>query len=97
STGGMRSPPSWPAFTRIWFNVSPPIVVLTPNLSGSDGVSRLARLVTSTFGGARVRGGDGRSSRFVAAAVRVAASCDSRTTVIAIHLHLAPAALAFAA
>jgi hypothetical protein len=60
--------------------VSPPIVVLTPNLSGSDGVSRLARLVTSTFdnaivvalheaaatttfGGARVRGGDGRSSR----------------------------------
>jgi phosphatidylinositol alpha-1,6-mannosyltransferase len=94
--------------------VPPPIVVLTPNLSGSDGISRLARLVTrtfdnaivvalheaaatTTFGGARVRGGDGRSSRFVAAAVRVAASCDSRTTVIAIHLHLAPAALAFAA
>ena len=92
----------------------PPAVVLTPNLSGRDGISRLARLVTSafddaivvalhepaattTFGRARVRGADGRSSRFVAAAVRVAASCDSRTTVIAIHLHLAPAALAFAA
>jgi glycosyltransferase involved in cell wall biosynthesis len=89
-------------------------VVLTPNLSGRDGVSRLARLATgafdeaivialhepaatTTFGRAQVRGGGGRSSRFVAAALRVAAACDARTTVVVIHLHLAPAALAFAA
>jgi phosphatidylinositol alpha-1,6-mannosyltransferase len=94
--------------------VSTPVVVLTPNLSGRDGISRLARLITTTFddaivvalhepaatttfGRARVRGADGRSSRFVAAAVRVAASCDPRTTVIAVHLHVAPAALAFTA
>jgi len=95
-------------------NVSAPVVVLTPNLSGRDGISRLARLITSTlddaivvalhepaatttFGRARVRGADGRTSRFVAAAIRAAASCDSGTTVIAVHLHLAPAALAFTA
>jgi phosphatidyl-myo-inositol dimannoside synthase len=88
--------------------------VLTPNLSGGDGISRLARLITgtfdeaivvalhepaatTTFGRARVRGGDGRSSRFVAAAVRTASSCDPGTTVIAVHLQLAPAALAFTA
>jgi glycosyltransferase involved in cell wall biosynthesis len=94
--------------------MAPSVVVLTPNLSGRDGISRLARLITgtfddaivvalhepaatTTFGRARVRGADGRSSRFVAAAVRAAASCDPGTTVIAVHLHLAPAALAFAA
>jgi len=94
--------------------VTPPVVVLTPNLSGRDGISRLARLVAGTFddaivmalhepsatttaGRVRVRGADGRSSRFVAAAVRAAASCDSHTTVIVVHLHLAPPALAFTA
>ena len=91
-----------------------PVVVLTPNLCGRDGISRLARLVTATFGdvtvlalheppsltrfaGARVRGAGGRASRFVASTLRAAASADRRTTVIVTHLHLAPAALAFAA
>jgi phosphatidylinositol alpha-1,6-mannosyltransferase len=90
------------------------VVVLTPNISGRDGISRLARLVADTFADptvlalhepaetrsvrhATVRGADGRPSRFVAAAVGAAASCDSRTTAIVVHLHLAPAALAFAA
>jgi phosphatidylinositol alpha-1,6-mannosyltransferase len=94
--------------------VSVPVVVLTPNLSGRDGISRLARLITNTFddaivvalhepaatrtyGRGQVRGADGRSSRFVAAAVRAAAAADPSTMVIAVHLHLAPAALAFTA
>jgi len=29
--------------------VSDPVVVLTPNLCGRDGISRLARLVTDAF------------------------------------------------
>src|SRR6185295_16640015 len=95
-------------------NMPAPVIVLTPNLSGRDGISRLARLITgtfddaivvalhepaatTTFGRVRVRGADGRSSRFVAAAVRAAASCDPGATVIAVHLQLAPAALAFTA
>ena len=49
------------------------------------------------FGRAAVRGAAGRPSRFVAAAVRGAVSADRRTRVIVTHLHLAPAALAFAA
>ena len=94
--------------------MSRPVVVLTPNLRGRDGISRLARLVTGTFdevtvlalhepssqhtfGRAVVRGADGRSFRFVAAALRRAASADRHTVVIVTHLHLAPAALAFAA
>jgi phosphatidylinositol alpha-1,6-mannosyltransferase len=94
--------------------MSAPIVLLTPNLRGPDGVSRLARLVTSAFedvtvlalhepasetrfGRAPVHGADGRSSRFVASALRGAASADRRTCVIATHLHLTPAALAFVA
>jgi glycosyltransferase involved in cell wall biosynthesis len=94
--------------------VSAPVVVLTPNLCGRDGISRLARLVAATFddvsvlalheppsvmrfGRAGVRGADGRPLRFVAAALRHAASADRHTTVIVTHLHLAPAALAFTA
>ena len=94
--------------------MSASIVVLTPNLCGSDGISRLARLVTSAFeevtvlalhepasqlrvGRATVHGAGGRSSRFVASVLRGAASADRRTRVIVTHLHLAPAALAFAA
>jgi phosphatidylinositol alpha-1,6-mannosyltransferase len=90
----------------------PPVVVLTPNLTGRDGVSHVARLVTGSFDralvialhepaaltafdGADVRGCDGRTSRFVSAAVRAAASGDAQTIVVALHLHLAPAALAF--
>ena len=94
--------------------MSAPVVVLTPNLCGRDGISRLARLVAATFddvsvlalheppsvmrfGRAGVRGADGRPLRFVAAALRHAASADRHTTVIVTHLHLAPAALAFTA
>ena len=90
------------------------VVVLTPNLCGRDGISRLARLVTATVGDATVlalheppgvtrfqracvRGAGGRPSRFVAAALRAAATADRHTIVIVTHLHLAPAALAFAA
>ena len=94
--------------------MSAPVVVLTPNIRGCDGISRLARLVTGTFddvtvlalheppsvtrlGPAGVRGAGGRSLRFAASALRGAASADRRTIVIVTHLHLAPAALAFAA
>jgi glycosyltransferase involved in cell wall biosynthesis len=94
--------------------VDQPVVVLTPNFRGWDGISRLARLVTAGFGdatvialhdpaektraqGVRVRGAGGRALRFAASALRVAASADRRTIVIVTHLHLAPAALAFAA
>ena len=94
--------------------MSSAVVVLTPNLCGRDGISRLARLVTGTFddatvlalheptsvtrfGRAGVHGADGRSWRFVTAALRAAASADRHTTVIVTHLHLAPAALAFTA
>jgi phosphatidylinositol alpha-1,6-mannosyltransferase len=92
----------------------PPAIVLTPNLAGRDGISRLARLVAGVFDDvtivalhepaamtaferADVRGADGRTSRFVAAAVRAAAAADPQTIVVAVHLHLAPAALAFTA
>ena len=92
----------------------PPAIVLTPNLAGRDGISRLARLVAGMFDAvtivalhepaamtaferADVRGADGRTSRFVSAAVRAAATADAQTIVIAVHLHLAPAALAFTA
>jgi phosphatidyl-myo-inositol dimannoside synthase len=90
------------------------IVVLTPNLAGRDGISRLARLVAGAceaplilalhepaaltrFDRADVRGADGRTSKFLAAAVRAAASADAATTVFVVHLHLAPAALALTA
>jgi len=92
----------------------PPAIVLTPNLAGRDGISRLSRLVAGAFDAptvialhepaamtaferADVRGANGRTSRFVAAAVRAAATADAQTAVVAVHLHLAPAALAFAA
>jgi len=93
---------------------APSTVVLTPNLFGFDGVSRLARLVASTFDDvvvlalhepadagawlhAEVRGADGRTPRYVASAMRCAAAADAATTVVAVHLHLAPAALPFTA
>src|SRR6185436_5902890 len=89
-------------------------IILTPNISGRDGISRLARLVAGTFvepvvlalhepsetrsaRHATVRGADGRPSRFVAATVGAAAVCEPRTAVVVVHLHLAPASLAFAA
>ena len=94
--------------------MSAPVVVLTPNLCGRDGISRLARLVSGSFdevtvlalhepasvtrfGRAGVRGAEGRAAWFLAAVLRCAMSADRRTRVIVTHLHLAPAALAFAA
>jgi glycosyltransferase involved in cell wall biosynthesis len=88
--------------------------VLTPNLRGADGISRLSRLVADSFdevtvlalhepaaltrfGGARVRGAGGSSSRFACSAIGAAARARPGTRVIVTHLHLAPAALAFAA
>ena len=49
------------------------------------------------FGSAAVQGAGGQSWRFLAAALGRAASADRRTRVITTHLHLAPAALPFAA
>jgi len=88
-------------------------ILLTPNLSGADGISTVARLVTracedvtvlalheadrTTFDDVDVEGSGGRSSHFVTAATRWAVSADRPATVIVNHLHLAPAALAFAA
>ena len=89
-----------------------PIVLLTPNLTGHDGISAVARLVVrafdrvsvlalhehpslAAFEGATVHGAGGHPSRFAAAAV-CAAARGARTTVIVNHVHLAPAALAFA-
>ena len=91
-----------------------PVIVLTPNLGGRDGVSRLARLVTrafedvtvlalhesaamTSFERAEVHGCEGRKSRLVALSVRAAAAADTQTGVIAVHLHLSPAALPFTA
>ena len=89
------------------------MIVLTPNLCGRDGISRLARLVTGAFDEAtvfalhepaevtrfqraRVHGAGGHGARFAVAALRGAAAADRQTSVIVTHLHLAPAALAFA-
>lgn len=90
-----------------------PVVLLTPNLTGHDGISAVARLVIgafdrvfvialheplqpTTFEGAVVRGAGGRASRFALTAL-AAASRHPRATVIVNHVHLGPAALAFAA
>jgi phosphatidyl-myo-inositol dimannoside synthase len=89
------------------------VILLTPNLSGADGISSVARLITracddvtvlalheadhTTFDEVDVEGSGGRSSHFVTAATRWAVSADRTTTVVVNHLHLAPAALAFAA
>lgn len=89
------------------------VILLTPNLSGADGISTVARLVTracedvtvlalheadrTTFDEVDVEGSGGRSSHFVTAAARWAVSADRPATVIVNHLHLAPASLAFAA
>ena len=91
----------------------PPIVLLTPNLTGHDGISAVARLVVgtfdrvsvvalherpdvTTFAGATVQGAGGGGARFTIDALRAAAR-DPHATVIVNHLHLAPAALPFAA
>lgn len=89
-------------------------IVLTPNLTGRDGVSKLARLVVRArgadrvvalhepaasvrFEGVEVHGAAGGSARFAAIALQQAARAGPGTTVIMVHLHLAPAGLMFAA
>ncbi len=91
-----------------------PTIVLTPNLTGRDGISRLARLIVRArradwvialhespsceqFEGAAVYGAGSVPARFAALAVQQAARVPSDTTVILVHVHLAPAALMFAA
>ena len=108
AANGQRSTPISPDVP------APPVIVLTPNLCGRDGISRLARLVIGALGDASVlalhepaamtrferagvRGAGGRSSRSCAAALRGAAAANRHMPVIVTHLHLAPAALAFAA
>jgi len=89
------------------------VILLTPNLTGADGISTVARLVARAcedvtilalhepervcFDDGDVLGAGGRASRLVAFAMRSALSADRSTTVVVNHLHLAPAALAFAA
>src|SRR5262249_507189 len=91
-----------------------PTIVLTPNLTGRDGVWHVSGLIVRacrdvavlalhertslhTFEHATVAAAGGRNARYVALALQQAASTDADTTVIVVHLHLAPAALAFAA
>ena len=93
-SAGMPSLRRWPASTRTRCNVSAPVIVLTPNFAGRDGISRLARLVAGTFDDATVLalhepsatatvGRDRARHRRPAVAFRgrcawVAASCDPR-------------------
>jgi phosphatidylinositol alpha-1,6-mannosyltransferase len=90
------------------------VVVLTPNVTGCDGISHLSRLIVRAFNDvqiialhestslpsfehAAVSGAGGRNARFAAIALQYAATSGPDVTVIVVHLHLAPAALAFAA
>jgi len=92
--------------------VAPHAIVLTPNLAGRDGISRLSRLIAGTLqpstvvalhdpaesticDGVPVWGAGGRSSRFAAAALRATVGADADTIAVAVHLHVAPAALPF--
>jgi glycosyltransferase involved in cell wall biosynthesis len=88
-----------------------PVVLLTPNLTGHDGISAVARLVAGTFDQVSVLAlherrdlttfagatvqGAGGAAPRFALAALRAAARFSRATVIVNHVHLAPAALAF--
>jgi len=94
-----------------------PTIVITPNLTGRDGISRLSRLIVRSrradrvivlhespscdrFEHAAVHAAGSVPARFAAIAVQQAAARDvvaPDTTVILVHIHLAPAALVFAA
>jgi glycosyltransferase involved in cell wall biosynthesis len=90
-----------------------PIVLLTPNLTGHDGISAVARLVIGTFDRVSVVAlherpdvttfagatvqGAGGGAAGFALAALRAAARDPHATVIVNHLQLAPAALPFAA
>jgi phosphatidylinositol alpha-1,6-mannosyltransferase len=90
------------------------ILVLTPNLTGDDGISRLSRLIVRAFDDVSVLTlheppsctrfehapvlSAGRSTtRFAALTVQLAARQHTNTTVLVVHVHLAPAALALTA
>ena len=88
-----------------------PVVLLTPNLTGHDGISAVARLVVGAFDRVSVVAlherpdltafagatvqGAGGGAARFALAALGAAARDRRATVIVNHVHLAPAALAF--
>jgi phosphatidylinositol alpha-1,6-mannosyltransferase len=89
-------------------------LVLTPNLTGDDGISRLSRLIVRAFDDvsvlalheppsctrfehAPVQSAGGSTTRFAALTVQLAARQHPDTTVIVVHIHLAPAALALTA
>jgi glycosyltransferase involved in cell wall biosynthesis len=90
-----------------------PVVLLTPNLTGQDGISAVARLVVGTFDRVSVvalhertdlrtfAGATVRGAGGAAAGFALAALCAAargpRAMVIVNHVHLAPAALAFSA
>src|SRR6266508_2578868 len=92
---------------------SPPIVLLTPNLTGHDGVSAAARLVTRAFDRVTVLvlhddpsaaaferarvHGAGGSTARFVAAAARAAVSGERPIVIVNHVHLALGAMVFAA
>src|SRR5580704_18074171 len=89
----------------------PPIVLLTPNLTGHDGISAVARLVIAAFDRVSVIAlperpelptfegaaveGAGGRAGRFALAALGAAARNPRATVIVNHVHLAPAALGF--
>jgi glycosyltransferase involved in cell wall biosynthesis len=90
-----------------------PIVLLTPNLTGHDGISAVARLVVGAFDRVSIVAlheppsltsfasatvqGAGGRGSRFASAALRAAARDPHATVIVNHLQLAPAALPFAA
>ena len=92
--------------------MSAPVVLLTPNLTGHDGISAVARLVVRAFDRVCVVAlherpslstfegatvhGAGGQASRFALAAIGAAARTRRATVIVNHVHLAPAGLAFA-
>jgi glycosyltransferase involved in cell wall biosynthesis len=73
--------------------------VLTPGMSGADGISVLSRLIVRALGPVRVLslldGGRGRRMgklRFIARALRATLSSRPPTDIICVHLHLSPLA-----
>jgi len=85
---------------------APRSVLLTPNLNGADGVSRLSRQIASALEAPVVtvslhdpssrtrdlRSAGGNRLRLVADALTLGLSCDRTTTIVCSHAHLAPLA-----
>lgn len=73
--------------------------VLTPGMTGADGVSELSRLVVGAIGPARVLslndhdgGARGHKWRFIARSLRSAMGRRPPTDIVCVHLHLSPLA-----